>query len=104
MKTKLFRVFALAVIGASFIGVSSVASAGGWENRHDREIHRAECRIDDLRVAKDRAADHHDWRAVRRIERDIDRQQDIIRHERRELERERDRDRHWDRDRDWHRG
>lgn len=95
MNTKMIRALALGLVCASLVGASTVASARGWDDWRQREIHRAERRIDELRRAKDRAVDHHNWREVHRIEVAIDRERDIIRRDR-----EHDRDRERDHSRD----
>ena len=104
MNTKLFRILTLAVIGASFTGASTVAKAGGWEDRYEAAIHRAERRIQELRSDKREAAEHHDWRAVKKIDRNIDHLYDVIKIDRAERDRNRDRHGDRDRDRDGHRG
>lgn len=83
MKTNIFRSVVAGLAILSFVGASSSAMAGGWGDWRDREIHRAERRIDQLRVERDRAADHHRWREVKRIDAAIDHQRDIIRRDRR---------------------
>ena len=83
MKRSLFRALAISIIGASFVGVSGVASARGWDDGRAREIHRAERKIDELKVARDRAQDHHNWREVRRIDAAIEHERYIIRRDRR---------------------
>ncbi len=90
-KTKMIRTVVASLACLAFVGVSGMASAGGWDDRHDREIHRAERRIDELYRAKARAEDRHNWREVRRIESDIRREREILRRER---DRDRDHDRH----------
>jgi hypothetical protein len=82
MNKNLFRAITLGVLCASFIGASTAASAYGWGDGRQREIHRAERKIDHLRAAKDRALNHHNWQEARRLQAAIDRQKAIIRSDR----------------------
>ena len=104
MKSKSINWVTMTVLGALCIGMSSSASAGGWDDSRVREIHRAEIKIDDLRIQRDRAEDRHDWRRVHRLENEIDHLRDLIRRDREWLQghhRDRDHERDHDRRRDY---